>query len=70
MISVITDPEKVRKILEGVTKAWRSRAVSASGGDQSSRALGRSPPAAVGARIPMPPLQGRLDSGEWSAAVE
>jgi hypothetical protein len=63
-ISVITDPEKVRKVLEGVRKAWRNRAVSAGGGDPSSPALGRSPPAKVDAQIPMPLLQGRLDFGE------
>jgi hypothetical protein len=61
---VLAPASPLRDQLEGVRKAWRNRAVSAGGGDPSSPALGRSPPAKVDAQIPMPLLQGRLDFGE------
>ena len=64
MISVITDPETVRKVLEGVRKTATRQAVLASGGDGSSSEEGRSPPAEAEVRIPMPPRQGRLDFGK------
>lgn len=64
MISVITDLEKVRKVLEGVRRASRKGGVSTSGGNLPSAVVGRSPPVEVEAPIPQPPLQGRLDFGE------
>ena len=64
MISVITDPETVRDVLEGVRKASKSRGLSTSGGEPSSPALSGSPPPGAEARIPIPPRQGRLDFGE------
>jgi hypothetical protein len=66
MNSVITDPEKVRKVLEGVREASRNLAVSTGGGDLPSTAMGRSPPAEVEARIPMPPRLS-LFRGGWSS---
>ena len=64
MISVITDPETVRKVLEGVRKAATRQGVLAGGGDGSSSEEGRSPPAEAEVRIPMPSRQGRLDFGK------
>jgi hypothetical protein len=64
MISVITDPETVRKVLEGVRAAARRSSDSPGGGDPSSPGQSRSPPAESEVRIPMPPRQGRLDFGK------
>ena len=63
MISVITDPETARKVLEGVREGLRKSRASANGGEAHSRGEGRSPPAEAEARIPMPPRQGRLEFG-------
>ena len=65
MISVITDPETVRKVLEGVRAAARRSSDSLGGGDPSSPGPSRSPPAESEVRIPgaAPAVstQGRLD---------
>ncbi|QDV09267.1 Putative transposase [Planctomycetes bacterium Poly30] len=55
MISVITDPETARKVLEGVRAAARRTSDSPGGGDPSSPIPSRSPPAEPEVRIPMPP---------------
>ena len=64
MISVITDPETARKVLEGVRAAARRSSDLAGGGDPSSPGPSRFPPAEPEVRIPMPPRQGRLDFGK------
>ncbi|QDV08003.1 Putative transposase [Planctomycetes bacterium Poly30] len=64
MISVITDPETARKVLEGVRAAARRSSDSLGGRDPSSPGPSRSPPAEPEVRIPMPPRQARLDFGK------
>ncbi|QDV05811.1 Putative transposase [Planctomycetes bacterium Poly30] len=64
MISVITDRETARKVLEGVRAAARRSSGSLGGGDPSSPGPSRSPPAESEVRIPMPLRQGRLDFGK------
>ena len=64
MISVITDPETARKVLEGVRAAARRSSDSLGGGHPSSPGPSRSPPAEAEVRIPLPPRQGRLDFEE------
>ena len=59
MISVITDPEAVRRVLDSVREGQeRNKPPPQSGGEGSSQGSGSSP---LGGRIPMPPRQGRLD---------
>ncbi|QDV09870.1 Putative transposase [Planctomycetes bacterium Poly30] len=55
MISVITDPETARKVLEGVRAAARRSSDSLGGGAPSSPGPSRSPPAELEVRILMPP---------------
>ncbi|WP_145194220.1 transposase [Planctomycetes bacterium Poly30] len=55
MISVITDPETARKVLEGVRAAARRSSDSPGGGAPSSPGPSRSAPAEPEVRIPMPP---------------
>ncbi|QDV09245.1 Putative transposase [Planctomycetes bacterium Poly30] len=55
MISVITDPETARKVLEGVRAAARRSSDSLGGRDPSSPGPSRSPPAEPEVRILMPP---------------
>ena len=72
MISVVTDPEAVRKVLESVREAAQRKKPppngSGSGGEGSSHRTGTSP--SLEGRIPMPPRQGRLEFGMSDVAAK
>ena len=66
MISVVTDPASVGKVLEGIKLAAAKRASAARfSGREVATAEGpsRAPPENPPTRIPMPPRQGQLDFG-------
>ena len=66
MISVVTDPASVGKVLEGIKLAAAKRASAArgcGGGVARAEEPSRAPPKSSPTRIPMPPRQGRLDFG-------
>jgi hypothetical protein len=66
MISVVTDPASVGKVLEGVRLGAAKRASAArgrGGGVATAEEPSRAPPETSPPRIPMPPRQGRLDFG-------
>jgi len=66
MISVVTDPVSVGKVLKGIKLAAAKRAFAArvsGGGVASAEEPSRAPPENLPTPIPMPPRQGRLDFG-------
>ena len=66
MLSVVTDPASVGKVLKGIKLAAAKRASAArvsGGGVATAEEPSRAPPESLPAQIPMPPRQGRLDFG-------